>query len=263
MRSSRNCGSTRQSWWKHGDPPSRSASVLLGIDGVNRVTITSRDAGISGFELGTQGGRDVREAVCQKLTANGWTLRSLELKRSSLEETVRRGGDRRRRGPFESRGDLIMRHVPTLLARELGAFFLGPMAYIVLMAFQVIALLNFWELVDALSQPQREFSSIRDPMTTYVSSSPLFWFSVLVAVPLLTMRLIAEERRTGTIETLLTLPVSEAEIVFSKWLAGRADVPGPPGSPLRSICRFSIFRRSITSTWDRLSAWALDWRPWA
>ena len=113
-----------------------------------------------------------------------------------------------------------MRHVSTLLARELGAFFLGPMAYIVLMAFQVIALLNFWELVDVLSQPQREFSSVRDPMPTYVSSSPLFWFSILVAVPLLTMRLIAEERRTGTIETLLTLPVSEAEIVLSKWLAG-------------------------------------------
>jgi len=57
-------------------------------------------------------------------------------------------------------------------------------------------------------------------MTTYVSSSPLFWFSILVAVPLLTMRLIAEERRTGTIETLLTLPVSESEIVLAKWLAG-------------------------------------------
>ncbi|MGO9811899.1 MAG: ABC transporter ATP-binding protein, partial [Isosphaeraceae bacterium] len=61
-------------------------NVLLGIDGVNRVTITSRDNGISGFELSTQGGRDLREAVCQKLTSNGWTLRSLEMKRSSLEE---------------------------------------------------------------------------------------------------------------------------------------------------------------------------------
>lgn len=113
-----------------------------------------------------------------------------------------------------------MRHVPTLLARELGAFFLGPMAYIVLLAFEVIAFLNFWELVDALSQPQREFSSLRDPMTTYISASSLFWFCILVAVPLLTMRLIAEERRTGTIETLLTLPVSETEIVLAKWLAG-------------------------------------------
>jgi ABC-2 type transport system permease protein len=112
-----------------------------------------------------------------------------------------------------------MRHVPTLLLRELSAFFLGPMAYIVLLAFQVIAVLNFWGLVDTLSQPQREFSSLRDPMTNYISGSPLL-FCILVAVPLLTMRLIAEERRTGTIETLLTLPVSEAEIVVSKWLAG-------------------------------------------
>jgi ABC-2 type transport system permease protein len=113
-----------------------------------------------------------------------------------------------------------MRHVPTLLARELSAFFLGPMAYIVLLAFQVIAFFNFWELVDMLSQPQREYSSLRDPMTAYVSGSPFFWFFVLIAVPLLTMRLIAEERRTGTIETLLTLPVTETEIVVSKWLAG-------------------------------------------
>lgn len=67
---------------------------------------------------------------------------------------------------------------------------------------------------------RRKLSSVRDPMTMYVSSSPLFWFSILVAVPLLTMRLLAEERRTGTIETLLTLPVSETEIVIAKWLAG-------------------------------------------
>ena len=113
-----------------------------------------------------------------------------------------------------------MRHVPTLLSRELGSFFLGPMAYLVILAFQVIAFFNFWELVDTLSQPQREFSSLRDPMTSYISGSAQFWFCILFAVPLLTMRLIAEERRTGTIETLLTLPVTETEIVIAKWLAG-------------------------------------------
>jgi ABC-2 type transport system ATP-binding protein len=53
---------------------------------VSRVTITNRDTSFSGFELATLGGRDLREAVCQKLTSNGWILRSLELKRSSLEE---------------------------------------------------------------------------------------------------------------------------------------------------------------------------------
>lgn len=113
-----------------------------------------------------------------------------------------------------------MKHIPTLLGRELGAFFLGPMAYIVILAFQVIAFLNFWELVDSLSQRQVEVSSLRDPMTMYLSGSPLFWFCIMVAIPLITMRLLAEERRSGTIETLLTLPVTETEIVIAKWLAG-------------------------------------------
>jgi ABC-2 type transport system permease protein len=115
---------------------------------------------------------------------------------------------------------MTIRHVTALLIRELGAYFLGPMAYLVLLAFQLIAFLNFWELVDTLSQPQREFSSLRDPMTTYVSGSPGFWIAVLVAIPVLTMRLMAEERRSGTIETLLTLPVTETEVVLAKWLAG-------------------------------------------
>ncbi len=37
-----------------------------------------------------------------------------------------------------------MRHVPTLLRRELAAYFLGPMAFLILLAFQAIAWLNFW-----------------------------------------------------------------------------------------------------------------------
>ena len=113
-----------------------------------------------------------------------------------------------------------MRHVTALLSRELGAYFLSPMAFLVLLAVQVIAFLNFWELVDTLSQPQRELSSLRDPMTTYISGSPAFWIAILVGVPMLTMRLLAEERRSGTIETLLTLPVTEAEVVLAKWLGG-------------------------------------------
>ena len=52
-----------------------------------------------------------------------------------------------------------MRHVFTLLARELAAYFLGPMAYLVLLAFQFIAALNFWELVDILSAPAASFRS--------------------------------------------------------------------------------------------------------
>jgi ABC-2 type transport system permease protein len=113
-----------------------------------------------------------------------------------------------------------MRHVTALVNRELAAYFLGPMAYLVLLGFQVIAFLNFWELVDTLSQPRQEYSSLRDPMSAYISGSPAFWIAIMVAIPVLTMRLVAEERRSGTIETLLTLPVTETEVVVAKWLAG-------------------------------------------
>jgi len=113
-----------------------------------------------------------------------------------------------------------MRHVPTLLRRELGAYFFSPMAYLILLAFQAIAWINFWELIDNLARPARGLSALNDPMNVYISGSTPFWIALLFAVPALTMRLVAEERRSGTIETLLTVPVTEAEVVVSKWLAG-------------------------------------------
>jgi ABC-2 type transport system permease protein len=59
-----------------------------------------------------------------------------------------------------------MRHVTALLSRELGAYFLSPMAFLVLLAVQLIAFLNFWELVDILIELQCVLSSLRDPMTS-------------------------------------------------------------------------------------------------
>lgn len=113
-----------------------------------------------------------------------------------------------------------MRHVPSLVRRELASYFLGPMAYLILLAFQVLACVNFIELVETLSRPQSIFAAENDPINLYIPASLGFWISVLVAVPILTMRLLAEERRSGTLETLLTVPVTEVEVVLSKWLAG-------------------------------------------
>lgn len=115
-----------------------------------------------------------------------------------------------------------MRHIPTLLRRELASYFLGPMAFLILLAFQAIALINFWDLVEALSRNNVGYSGLRDPLNNYISGSPQFWIGLLVAIPALTMRLVAEERRSGTIEPLLTAPVTETEVVISKWLAGVA-----------------------------------------
>src|SRR5262249_24573503 len=98
------------------------------------------------------------------------------------------GCDRRSR----TRGWLNMRHVPTLLRRELGAYFLGPMAFLILLALQFVAWLNFWELVDSLSRRQEAYSTLSDPLNSYISASTPFWIALLVAIPALTMRLIAE-----------------------------------------------------------------------
>ena len=115
-----------------------------------------------------------------------------------------------------------MRHVPTLMRRELAAYFLSPIAYLILLAFQVIAWVNFYQLVEVLKQPQIAFSGLQNPMNTYISESSTFWIAMMVAIPALTMRLLAEERRAGTIESLLTTPITEAEVVLGKWLAGVA-----------------------------------------
>ena len=113
-----------------------------------------------------------------------------------------------------------MRHVLILARRELATYFLGPMAFLILLAFQAIAWLNFWDLVDGLARNTRALSGVRDPLNTYITGSTPFWIGMLVAIPALTMRLLAEERRSGTIEPLLTAPVTEAEVVVAKWLAG-------------------------------------------
>lgn len=115
-----------------------------------------------------------------------------------------------------------MKHVPALVKRELSSYFLRPMAYFVLLGFQVIAMLDYFQLVELLSEPRAvlSFSGQLNPMNFYVAGSWMFWVAMLIAVPALTMRLIAEERRTGTIEGLMTVPVTETEVVVSKWIAG-------------------------------------------
>src|SRR4051794_11893845 len=77
-----------------------------------------------------------------------------------------RGEPLRRRRRARERGRLTMRHVPTLLRRELSAYFLGPMAFLILLAFQVVAWLNFWNLVDALARYGRSFSGLRAPLNS-------------------------------------------------------------------------------------------------
>jgi ABC-2 type transport system ATP-binding protein len=61
-------------------------AAIQTIPGVDRVTVIGRDGEHSSFEIQTRGDADLREAVSQKLVSNGWLIRQLDLRRSSLEE---------------------------------------------------------------------------------------------------------------------------------------------------------------------------------
>lgn len=95
----------------------------------------------------------------------------------------------------------------TIARRELGAYFVSPIAYVIMAAFLVISGYLFSVILITGQQASMEF----------------FFRNVnvilLFLAPLLTMRLLAEEQRSGTIEVLLTAPVRDWEVVLGKFLA--------------------------------------------
>ncbi len=103
-----------------------------------------------------------------------------------------------------------------LTRRELGSMFYSPIAYIVLFVF-VIA--HWWAYFWVLSGMLLSEASSPEPI---VSNFILQWsavISTIVVIPVLTMRLLSEEKRAGTLEVLLTAPVDEGAVVISKFLA--------------------------------------------
>jgi ABC-2 type transport system permease protein len=104
-----------------------------------------------------------------------------------------------------------MRNVLTIAKREFNMYFASPVAYVV--AFGVLLILGLVFYANfALSS---QFGGA--PEANQLLG--LFVTLMLFFTPALTMRLMAEEHRTGTIELLLTAPVREWELVTGKWLA--------------------------------------------
>ncbi len=107
-----------------------------------------------------------------------------------------------------------MRLLLTLWRRELLAYFFSPMAYVVMLLFLVLMGLSFWTLITILA----EGPSSAGVMRVLFGESLFFWLAMLLVTPVITMRLFAEEKRLGTIETLMTAPVDDVHIVLSKYL---------------------------------------------
>lgn len=104
----------------------------------------------------------------------------------------------------------------TLFWRELEGLFFSPLAYIVLTVFLALNGLGFDYALEA-SQGR-----VSDTLAIFFGDGPLFWVGLLIVPALVTMRLVAEERRTGVLEVTLTAPVRDGEVVLAKYLGAMA-----------------------------------------
>lgn len=103
-----------------------------------------------------------------------------------------------------------------LTRRELGSLFYSPIAYVLLFVFVVAHWwAYFWPVLIMLSDDQ----PLPEPIVRDFILQLSAVISTIVAVPVLTMRLLSEEKRTGTLEVLLTAPVDEGGVIASKFLA--------------------------------------------
>ena len=107
-----------------------------------------------------------------------------------------------------------MHNIWQIARRELGAIFVQPLAYI--FGVVIIALTGYIfasELFFLATQPGALPIDVQNVLGLYT-------FLYLFAMPALTMRLLSEEQRSGTMELLMTLPVRDGEVVLGKFLAG-------------------------------------------
>lgn len=111
-----------------------------------------------------------------------------------------------------------MKSVWVILRRELGSFFVSPLAYVVLTAWLVWNGVVFWVLTEFYAR-NAVASGAATPLSAFFGGSSLFFIPLLVFVPILTMRLVAAERQSGTIEPLMTAPVSDTAIIAGKYAA--------------------------------------------
>jgi ABC-2 type transport system permease protein len=102
----------------------------------------------------------------------------------------------------------------TLLGREIKSFFYSPIAYVVLCLFLFLTGFIFSFAVFALNRGPTDITVLQAFFTMI-----LFWFAYPLVFPLITMRAFSEEFKLGTIESLMTAPVKDWQVVITKWLA--------------------------------------------
>ena len=118
-----------------------------------------------------------------------------------------------------------MRNIWIICRRELRSYFVSPIAYVLLVMFALIFGWFFWNMLGAFvfysmaSQMRGEMMPMN--INEQIIRGLLANMNVvgLFFIPVITMRLFAEEKRNGTIELLVTSPVDDLEVIVGKWLA--------------------------------------------
>jgi ABC-2 type transport system permease protein len=105
-----------------------------------------------------------------------------------------------------------MRKFLVLLGREVRSYFYSPIAYIVLVFFLLVSGVDFYFQISFMNQRQLQYT-----VQEAFFNSVFFWFAFVLIFPLITMRLFSEEFKLGTIETLMTAPVRDWQVVLSKF----------------------------------------------
>jgi ABC-2 type transport system permease protein len=114
-----------------------------------------------------------------------------------------------------------MRNVWTIARREYNHFFASPIAYAV--AFVILMTLGIMFALTILVYSQNALSGGFNgppPAPDISGITGTFTFLLVLSVPALTMRLVADENRMGTMELLLTAPIRDWELIVGKWLGG-------------------------------------------
>lgn len=109
-----------------------------------------------------------------------------------------------------------MKNIWTIAKREYDNYFNSPLAYVIALAlFLPVGVFFSFSMLNSQQQAMYGGSA---PDTTFINF--VFVFLMIFLAPALTMRLISDEARMGTLELLLTAPVKDFELVAGKWLGG-------------------------------------------
>jgi ABC-2 type transport system permease protein len=108
-----------------------------------------------------------------------------------------------------------MRVYWTLVRRELAGFFLSLTGYVIIAAALFLMGYSFVIILGKLQKPL----PMSMPVTELFYNTQFFWLLLLLTTPVITMRLFALEKFSGTFETLMTTPVTDFQVVVAKFTA--------------------------------------------